>query len=155
MSEFEIAGHKYRTEQLSAFKQFHVNRRLLPLIPPLAPLFLRIAEDARKEGKGTKEALKDMGALVTLLESAQPFADALATLPDESAEYIIDVCMSSVLRHDGTGWHKAWNSNGKIAMYPELHDIGTLLQVVVRVIVANLGPFISGLLTSQQAATAL
>ena len=154
MSEFEVADQTYRAEQMSAFKQFHLNRRLLPLIPPLAPLFLGIAESAKKDGVGLAEKFKDIGELVKLLESAKPFAEALASLPDESAEYIIDICMSSVIRKDSKGWSKVWNSTSNMPMFAELHDIGILLQVVVKVIILNLGPFISGLLTSQQAAIA-
>jgi hypothetical protein len=49
-------------------------------------------------------------------------------------------------------WTAAWSSSQKFGMVPALNDIVTLLQVVVRVIMDNLGNFMAALDTSPQSA---
>uniref|UniRef100_UPI00374F1C2B phage tail assembly chaperone n=1 Tax=Burkholderia multivorans TaxID=87883 RepID=UPI00374F1C2B len=83
----------------------------------------------------------------------QPFADALAGLKDEDAEYVFGTCLSVVERWQGAGWAKVWNAVHKTSMFDDI-GIDVMLPLVVRVVVANLGSFISGLLTSQASSPA-
>ena len=140
-TEFEIDGHEYRIGKLSAFQQFHVNRKIAPLIPPLVPVFMKVQKDG-----GLKE-----GAMVELL---QPLADSLAALPDEAAEYVIGTCLSAIKRKipDKDHWAPVWNQSGKVLMFADLNDMSKMIPLVVRVIQDSLGPFLAGLLTGQQQA---
>ena len=103
-------------------------------------MFLKVQQ---MEGK-----LKDsIGAIAELL---QPFADGIAALPDASAEYIISTCLSVVRRRQGDHWAPVWSVQANGVMFDDINDIGSIMPLVLRVIQDNLGPFISGLLTSQQ-----
>lgn len=137
MIEFELEGHTYRIGKLDAFKQFHVSRRIAPVIPRLVPAFMKMT--------AAGGAAQDMGAIS---EALAPFADALAEMPDASAEYVIATCLSVVQRRQNSSWSPVWSVTGNTIMFDDM-DLSTMLPLVVRVIKDNLGSFISGLLTGQ------
>lgn len=140
--EFETGGASYRADKLNVFQQFHVARKIAPLLPPLIPLYLKVQSIAEK-GSGLT---KNLDALADVL---QPFTDSLATLGDADAEYVLSTCLSVVRRRQGDHWAPIWSTSAKALMFDDL-DLGSVLPIVVRVIRASLGPFIEGLLTSQQ-----
>ncbi|WP_176331883.1 MULTISPECIES: phage tail assembly chaperone [Burkholderia cepacia complex] len=174
-TEIQLNGGRYVIGKLSAMQQFHVSRRIAPIIPPMIPVLMKFyaeleqADVAREqaranaalaalaEGKGPSEAADAPAAdksreLLSMVDAIapvlQPFADALAGLKDEDAEYVFGTCLSVVERWQGTSWAKVWNIAHKTSMFDDI-GIDVMLPLVVRVVVANLGPFISGLLTSQ------
>ncbi|MBJ9624605.1 phage tail assembly chaperone [Burkholderia multivorans] len=175
-TEIQLNGVRYAIGKLNAMQQFHVSRRIAPIIPPMIPVLMKFyaelehadvaREQARKnaalaalaEGAGAPDAA-DAGAtgdrlreLLSMVDAIapvlQPFADALAGLKDEDAEYVFGTCLSVVERWQGAGWAKVWNAVHKTSMFDDI-GIDVMLPLVVRVVVANLGSFISGLLTSQ------
>jgi len=135
-TQIELNGHEYSLGRMSAMQQFHVSRRIAPIIPALIPVFLRF----RESGKAPTEDLEGMAVAL------QPLADGLAALKDEDAEYVIGACLSVVQRKQPTGWARVWNGG---LMFDDM-DLATILPLVVQVITANLGPFIQGLPISQQ-----
>lgn len=143
MMEFDLHGKQYRAEKLNAFQQFHVSRKIAPLIPALLPIFLEIARNG-------SEAMLDEKHLDKFAPMLQNFADGLATLPDSAAEYVMSTCLAVVRRRHADNWVPIWSSSANAVMFDDINDMGTLLPIVVRVIQGSLGPFISGLLTSQR-----
>jgi hypothetical protein len=146
MIEFEIDGKKYRADKLSAFEQFHVSRRISPLIPKLIPVMLEVAKT-----QGT------LGSLSRIADVMQPFADGLASMSDTDAEYVMSTCLSVVKRNQSDNWAPVWSARAKAMMFDDMNDIGSMLPLVMQVIQDSLGPFIHGLLTRQmgeQASTA-
>ncbi|MDN8047566.1 hypothetical protein QZN20_09790 [Burkholderia multivorans] len=179
-TEIELNGTRYAIGKLSAMQQFHVSRRIAPIIPPMIPVLMKFyaeleqADVARQqavanaalaalaEGKVPSEAADAPAAdksreLLSMVDAIapvlQPFADALAGLKDEDAEYVFGTCLSVVERWQGAGWAKVWSPAHKTSMFDDI-GIDVMLPLVVRVVVANLGSFISGLLTSQASSPA-
>ncbi|MDF3115881.1 hypothetical protein KPA94_20870 [Burkholderia semiarida] len=183
-TELKLNGVRYAIGKLNAMQQFHVSRRIAPIIPPMIPVLMKFyAEleqaDVAREQERTNAALAALaeraeGAeasataapapaadrsreLLSMVDAIapvlQPFADALAGLKDEDAEYVFGTCLSVVERWQGAGWAKVWNLAHKTSMFDDI-GIDVMLPLVVRVVVANLGPFISGLLTSQASSPA-
>lgn len=177
MIEFEIGGKSYRADKLNAFQQFHVSRKIAPLIPALIPVFLAISKKfpqptggksgvlqkspqattetpgvaaAPKPGVAAPKAGVILESIPELAPLLQPFADGIAALPDDSAEYVMSTCLAVLRRHHGDNWTPVWSASAKAMMFDDINNLGAMLPLVVRVIVDNLGPFISGLLTSQQ-----
>ncbi|PRG36813.1 phage tail assembly chaperone [Burkholderia multivorans] len=178
-TEIELNGTRYAIGKLSAMQQFHVSRRIAPIIPPMIPVLMKFYAELEQADVASEQARAN-AALAALAEGAedadapaaaapaperdrsrellslvdaiapvlQPFADALAGLKDEDAEYVFGTCLSVVERWQGAGWAKVWNITHKTAMFDDI-GIDVMLPLVVRVVVANLGSFISGLLTSQ------
>jgi hypothetical protein len=147
MIEFEIEGKAFRFEKLTAMQQFHVSRKIAPLLPPLLPIFARIAKEKKdadegKEGKGLADDLETIGPLL------QPFADGLANMPDDASEYVFGNCLGAVRYLHNGNWIAMWSVPGKVAMVMELNDFSLLLRIVVRVIAESLAPFIAGFLTN-------
>ncbi|PRH05439.1 hypothetical protein C6T60_14610 [Burkholderia multivorans] len=180
-TEVQLNGVRYAIGKLSAMQQFHVSRRIAPIIPPMIPVLMKFyaeleqADVARAQERAnaalaalaestegaegaeapaaaapaperdrSRELLSLVDAIAPVL---QPFADALAGLKDEDAEYVFGTCLSVVERWQGAGWAKVWNITHKTAMFDDI-GIDVMLPLVVRVVVANLGNFIQGLLSS-------
>ena len=178
-TEIELNGARYAIGKLSAMQQFHVSRRIAPIIPPMIPVLVKFyaeleaADVARDQARAngalaalagdspapdaTAHAAEQSRDLLPLVDAVapvlQPFADALAGLKDEDAEYVFGTCLSVVERWQGAGWAKVWSVAHKTSMFDDI-GIDVMLPLVVRVVVANLGPFISGLLTSQASSPA-
>ncbi|MDT6962909.1 hypothetical protein QTN24_15520 [Cupriavidus sp. SZY C1] len=152
--EIELNGAQYSIGRLTAKQQLHVSRRIAPVIPPMIPAFLKLAEKLKASGAEASDAsgadkakMLMAGDLSDLGESLQPFADALAAMNDADADYVIDNCLTAVQRQQPTGWARVVSPEQKTLMFQDM-DMAVILPLVVQVIVANLGPFIQGLLTS-------
>ncbi|KVN17917.1 MULTISPECIES: phage tail assembly chaperone [unclassified Burkholderia] len=153
-TEIELNGARYAIGKLSAMQQFHVSRRIAPIIPPMIPVLLQFYEEMDKtEGVSADEKQGVLALVNSIAPVLQPFADALANLKDEDAEYVFGTCLSVVERWQGPGWAKVWNTAHKTSMFDDI-GIDVMLPLVVRAVVANLGPFIAGLLTSQASSPA-
>ena len=140
MSEFSHNGINYRIGTLNTIKQWHLNRRVAPLIPALVPVFMKVTKDGN--------ALKDVEGVAALLG---PFADGIAGMSDEASEYIINECLSVISREVAPGsWSKVWSVQGAISPFPEFNDLGTALPIIAKVVWEVLGPFIRGLVSSPQ-----
>ena len=138
MIEFEINGLNYRAEKLDAFKQFHLSRKIAPVIPPLIPIFMKLSQEGGLS--------QDLSAIADVLE---PFATALSEMNDQAAEYVIGTALSVVKRQNGSLWTPVWSSSINACAFDDM-DMGVMLKIVFKVVQDNLGPFIQGLLTSQQ-----
>lgn len=143
-TEFEVAGHRYRASKMPAMQQFHVSRKIAPLLPALVPVFVKIAKQG---GVGD-----DFSALTALL---QPLADGLANLKDEDADYVIGTCLATVKRQNAQGSFVAiWSPAAKTLMSDDM-TLADMFPIVIRVIQDQLGPFIQGFLTNQSPKEAL
>jgi hypothetical protein len=124
--DFEISGSTYRAEKISALKQFHVMRRLLPLLSGLAPA-LKIAREA-----------KDGGTDV-MLKMLEPMADILAKMSDEDSDYVIKTCLTGCYKQQGGAFAPITARDGQI-MFQDI-DMPTMLQITVKAIQENFGGF--------------
>ena len=136
MTEIELSGQTYQIRKLDAFKQFHLSRKIAPLLPKLAPAFMGLA------------GLNDKADFTQTLQSFTPFAEALAEMSEEASEQVMVLALSAVLRKSGSGWAPVI-AQGKAALMFDDMDLGTIIKLVIQVIGANIGPFLEGLLTAQ------
>ena len=89
MTEFEINGVQYRAQTMDARRQFHVARRLSAVLAPSADAINGVKDSDSK------------GAFIAAVNS---FVDAVSKLPDDQLDYVIDACLDTVSRKDGTQW---------------------------------------------------
>ncbi len=134
MNEITISGNTYRYGKLNAFQQFHLERRILPLVFSAFPLFDSVASD----GEDAVVSWEDV------VEKAKPLADALSGMPDEDAEYVIRTCLSVVYRKQGMEWSPVV-SDGSL-MFDDLDAFETVLLGFF-VIRRNLANFMQKLVT--------
>lgn len=133
LPEIDIGGHTYRLGKLSAMSQFHVARRIGPVVPSAVFLYL----EAMKSGKSLEQAMAE------LLPASQPILDELARLSDDALDYVVNECMSQIHRREGSTWFPIWNHGAQAPMYEDV-DMAVLLELTVRMISLCLGPFIAG-----------
>ncbi|MET3654091.1 phage tail assembly chaperone [Dyella japonica] len=119
--DFEINGQQYRSGKLNARQQFHVARRLAPVLGGLA---------TASQGKTDDFA--------TFL---QPIADAIAGMSDADCDYVLDTCLAIVQRQQGSSWANIFVN--KAQMFDDI-DMGVMLQIASKVITENLGSFFQG-----------
>lgn len=144
VTEFEQDGAKYRIKKLDAIAQWHLNRKIAPLVPPLIPVFMKIARAG-----GVKGDIEGISGLLG------PFADGIASMSDEASEYVINTCLSAIQREVSANvWMPIWAPGARISSFAELNDLSKVIPLVVKVIWDALGPFIQGLLTAQESKTA-
>jgi hypothetical protein len=142
MALFQVGGREYRSDPLDALTQFHVSRRLSPVVLALAPL---IGLGATVEDL-TTVITSDIGSNLRIL---QPAIDAVAKMPDEDVNYVVIRTMSRVhrgVKNLNTGaiesWTPVWNQSAGMLQY---EDIGMveMIQIVWIVLRENLSGFFS------------
>jgi hypothetical protein len=160
-TEFNHDGVQYRIKKLNAIEQWHLNRKIAPLIPPLIPVFLKMARESalaevmakerEAQGKAPVDTAFDVESIAGLLG---PFAEGIATMSDSDSEYVINTCLSAIQRNISANvWMPVWSVAAKASQFPELNDLSNVLPLVIKVIWDALGPFIKGLLTAQASQT--
>lgn len=119
MTEIEINGVQYRSDRMDAKKQFHVARRLAPLLAGLGGAL-----------KGDKAGFS---------EFIGPIAEALSKMSDEDTDYVIDACLRLVHRRQGEVWQAVTTRSGDL-MFDDI-DLPVMLRLTVAVIQQSLGGF--------------
>lgn len=145
--EFELYKRQFRVKKLSAFEQLHLSRKIAPLLPPLAPLLLKMTQKDKKDPMSVD--------VLSVAELAGPFADALADMKDKDAEQVFNLTLSSVeiqTDEDRNVWMPLWNVGARMAIETEFNDVAKLLPIVTRVVIHNLGNFMAALPTSHEEA---
>lgn len=159
----EINGIEYTIGRLNAVDQFHVSRKIAPIVPQLLPIIAEVAkgdltkaiaaiEENEKKVKKAEEsgedektsleldAIPDLGDLKPLAEAFSPLMEVFASMPEENVNFIIYKCLSVVKR----GGAVVCRNN--TIMFDNL-DMTEILPLVIATIRLNLGNFILGLLT--------
>lgn len=152
MREFRIGDVLYRTRhKMSARQQFHVARRLAPLIGQvvsLAPMLKTAMTEPLPVATDDPEAQ----AKIEATQAAQiealiiPLSAALARISDEDCDYVLDQCMSVVQRNSGNGqgpaWSDIWNPRANRLMFEDI-ELPAMMQIAAEVIRENLEGFFS------------
>ncbi|WP_151731230.1 phage tail assembly chaperone [Acinetobacter seifertii] len=159
----EINGIEYTIGRLNAVDQFHVSRKIAPIVPKLMPIIAEVAKgdltkaiaaiEANEEKiknaevsseveKITQEpeAIPDLDDLTPLADAFTPLMEVFASMPEEDVNFIIYKCLSVVKR----GGAVVCRNNS--IMFDNL-GMTELLPLVIATIRINLGNFILGLLT--------
>jgi hypothetical protein len=138
-NEFEIGADKFKVGKLDAFAQFHVTRRLGPLLAELFPVLQKIAK-AQSEMAGLSEEEK----LKRMMETAAPVMEALAKLSDTDADYVLYRLLSVV-----EVFQPKFSSWAKVATQTQLVmqtlEFPVLLQAAGRSLMFNLSGFFDSL----------
>lgn len=129
MSKLEVNGHTYAVGKLNALTQFHVSRRL-------APMLAAMGISLQSLQTGMNSSMEDF------LPVLGPITDMMAKMPDEDVNYIIFTCLAVVSRQSGEKFGPI--TQGQNIMYEDI-DMPTMLRLVVEVVKENLGTFMQGL----------
>ena len=141
-----IGEHDYTIGRLNALDQFHVSRKIAPIVPTLMPIITEVAKGDLSKAIESIELgdNNELGSLEPLAQALEPFMEAFAKMPEDDVNYIIHKCLSVVKRGSSVV------CRGQTIMFDDL-DMGQILPLVVAVIRISLGNFIQGLLTKASA----
>ena len=148
MSEVEIAGQIYLTGKMPARTQFHVVRRMAPVLKGIAPLF------ARMNGNGAMlvqdvETGQMVPAGISLFDGLAAITDTIGMMSDADANYVIDRCLETVRFRSGERWAPLMAPGGGL-MLQHADDLAVQLRLVWEVLADNLQNFsLETLLPSQ------
>lgn len=129
MSEITIAKNTYRIGKLNALQQFHVARRLAPVLATMGLSLRQLAD-------GSKMSIDDF------LPVLGPVTEILAHMTDEDSNYVIFSALSATERKQGDKWGPV--VNGVSLMFQDM-DLPEMMRLVVEVLKENLGGFLMGL----------
>ncbi len=133
MSDTVINGQEYKFDKIPALAQFHIVRRLAPVIGEL------LGAIDPKKFKGGKADISE-GEMIKVLG---PITTALAKLSDEEANYVLFGLLKAVTRKQiGGGWAKV--VTGESLMFEDI-DMKVMIQLSVKSFMVNLGGFINAL----------
>lgn len=128
MAEFTINGKSYRTRPLNAIQQFHVARRLAPLLAEATNVF--------QAGQN-----EDVQSLDQMADIMKPIFDVLSQMKDDELDYIMERCLSVTQRQQAGGQYAPmWNVAARQPQFADLSMV-ELLQITFQVIQENLGNF--------------
>jgi hypothetical protein len=139
MIELEIAGRKYRTGKLNAKEQFHIVRRLAPLLAGLGESLSQIPTPVIVNGLDNEQTNSQD---VDVWRALEPVAEALSQMTDADCDYVLNVCLSKASRFNGQNWGPIW-VNGQPMFEDEL-DLSAMMQLTITTIQENLGNFFQG-----------
>lgn len=109
MAELEIGGNTYRINSMPAMTQFHVMRKLGPVLPGIVPVLAQAAAALpQADGQEDGGAMTTVDGVAAIAMAARPLLDGLASMADADAEYVINHCLSAVMRRDAGG--KSWSA---------------------------------------------
>lgn len=126
-----IDNINYSVGKLNPLKQFHLVRRLVPLLA-------KSSEGIAALQAGGSQSAGDLSRMLL------PMVDELARMPDAEAEYIIFTCLSVVKRDTGASGFAPVLSSSNDLMFQDM-TMEIMLKLVVEVIKVNLSGFFAGL----------
>ncbi len=133
---FEFGGKKFQLSKIDAFKQFHIVRRVGPILSDLLPAM----KDAKKL---TAENLSEEEKFEGLAKLATPIMSGLSKLSDADAELVLFGLLQAVEMQQPAGnWMRV--STGSLLMVQDL-ELPALLQLAGRSFMYNLSNFFGAL----------
>ncbi len=131
--EFSIGGRDFKLCKIDAFKQFHIVRRIGPLLSDLLP--------AMKDAEKLKnlDALSESEKLDQIAKFAGPIMNGLSKLPDADADLVLFGLLASVEVKQAAGnWTKI--ASNSMLMIQDM-ELPVLLQLAGRAFLFNLSGF--------------
>ena len=146
-----LDGCEYVIGRLDLFKSLNLTRLCSPLLPVLFSDVFGNAIKTIFASKEMKEAsLEDVIAEINLIVSiSEPVLIRFAQLPEQDYKKIIDTCLGCIERKQGDMWFKVFE-NG-VTRFDDM-ETSTVLNLVFRVLVRELRPFIAAYAKSAQEA---
>ncbi len=133
--EFSVGGRNFKLCKIDAFKQFHIVRRVGPLLSDLLP----VMKDTVKLQQMASESEK----LDQVAKLVAPVMTGLAKLSDKDADLVLFGLLSSVEVQQAAGnWAKV--STESMLMIQDM-ELPVLIQLAGRAFMYNIAGFFSAL----------
>jgi hypothetical protein len=132
--DFTIGLREFKLLKIDTFKQFHIARRLMPIMGDIMPL-------AKKLKDLEKEDLSEDAKFDAIATLAQPIMNGIAKLSDEDANLVLlGLCSSVEMKQMPIGnWARVANDKAGL-MFHDL-ELPELLQIAGRSFIFNIARF--------------
>lgn len=132
--DFQAGGREFKLSKIDAFKQFHIVRRLGPILGDIIPIAKKIA--------GTKATSQsDEEQFETIAELVKPIMQGLSKLSDDDANKVLLGLLSAVeVKQSAGNWARI--SRDENLMIQDL-ELPVMLQAAGRAFAYNLSGFFS------------
>ena len=136
----------FKFNKLDAIKQFHIIRRLAPVVGELMAVVTN-ASNLMKNGKKAEDATLDDIDFDVVAKNIGPLMEALAKLPDADVDYCLYGLLSAAERKiTGGGWAKVTTPDGKHLMFEDIKlDMVFMMSICAGSFMANIAGFINAL----------
>lgn len=137
-----VAGVEYGIGRLDAIQQFHVSRRVAPL---LASLGLSLGPEVLKRLREAEGPVGGELDIDSVLAAIGPMANVLSSLSDEHVDYVFATCLGVVTRKQpkmGTRGEDLWSPvmrDGRL-MFGDV-SMPAMIRLSIAVMSENLGDF--------------
>lgn len=139
--DFDLGGRKFKLGKMNTFKQFHVVRRISPILAELLPV-IKDVQRISKSGSET-EKFDEISKLLA------PVLSGFSKLSDQDSEFVLFGLLASVeVQLQANSWAKVATEN--MLMVQDM-ELPALLQIAGRAFLFNLSGFFEGLPTAQPA----
>jgi hypothetical protein len=131
---FEIGSKKFKISKLNAMKQYHVVRRIAPILGELLP---GLSVAAKNKSQTEEAQLEQIAAFVT------PIMNGLSKLSDKDAEFVLFGLLSCVEVQQSEGnWARL--VSGDVLMFDTI-ELPILMQAAGRAFMYNMTGFFGAL----------
>ena len=127
---FAIGSLEFKLNKIDVFKQFHIARRLSPIMSEIFAVAPKI--------KGLRKDMPEGEKLDAIAQLAKPIMDGFSKLSDQDANFVLMNLCSAVEIKQANNWARI--SNGETLMFNTL-DLPTLLQIAGRSFMYNISGF--------------
>lgn len=135
--DFEIGNKKFKLSKIDAFKQFHIVRRVGPILADLLPSMKGMQTLKNVDSMSDDEKLTQISKL------AGPIMEGLSKLSDADADLVLIGLLSSVeIQQSAGNWAKIASSG--IMMIQDL-ELPVMMQIAGRAFMYNLSGFFGAL----------
>lgn len=137
--DFEIGGRSFKLHKIDAMKQFHVVRRVGPILAELVPAM----KGAASKGAVTIDKMSEDEKLEAIAKFIGPIMNGLSKLNDADAELVLRNLLSAVEIKQTTGnWARV--ATPEVILMGDL-EFPILMQVAGRAFMYNLSGFFAAL----------
>lgn len=135
--DFSIGGKDFKLSKLDAFKQFHLVRRLAPLLGEMIPALAAMAKKQKGAPQSEEANLEQIAMIAT------PLMNGLSKLSDADADKVLFGLLSAVeMKQEAGNWAKV--ATDSALMFSNL-ELPVMLQAAGRAFMYNLSGFFSAL----------
>lgn len=137
--DFTIGAREFKLSKVDAFKQFHIVRRISPILADLLPGI----KEFQKLSKKDNSQLSDDDKFEQFVPLAAPLIAGFSKLSDDDSNYVLLGLLSSVeIKQEHGNWARVATKD--MIMIQDM-ELPMLLQIAGRAFMYNLSSFFSAL----------
>lgn len=135
-NSFSIGERNFKLSKMNAMKQYHVVRRIAPILSEMLPAMQGMA-------KADFNTMSEDDKLDATAKIAEPIMRGLSKLSDKDSEMVLfSLLACAEIQQSSGNWAKI--CNGEILMFQDL-ELPILLQIAGRAFMFNMAGFFAGL----------